>query len=85
MHTTHENLAELARACLVQEFTVNSRVKDSNIEQSLAASYKTDKYSVQASINPAGKVCCSANLYGLSPVSREQSPSRASNWLSLST
>ena len=40
----------------MQEFTVASRVKDSNIEQSLAASYKTDKYSVLAQINPAGKV-----------------------------
>ncbi len=41
---------------MAQEFTVSSRVKDSNIEQSLAASYKTDKYSVLAQINPAGKV-----------------------------
>ena len=35
---------------------MSSRVKDSNIEQSLAASYKADKYSVLAQINPAGKV-----------------------------
>ena len=41
---------------------MSSRVKDSNIEQSLAASYKTDKYSVLAQINPAGKVC--GFLYG---------------------
>ena len=41
---------------LLQEFTLTNRVKDSKVEQAVAAAYKTDKFSVLGSVNPAGKV-----------------------------
>lgn len=44
------------------EFTLTNRVKDSKVEQAVAAAYKTDKFAVLGQINPAGKIITSLTL-----------------------